>query len=148
MCKKWDLRYLNIAKHVASWSKDPSTKIGAVIVGDKGQIVSQGFNGFARGIEDKPELLNNREEKYKRVIHAEMNAIYNSVFSGSSPVGCTMYITGLPVCHTCADGIIQTGIKEVVMDTKPSDRWIESCSLALEKFKEAGVKYRFLEDEE
>jgi dCMP deaminase len=145
MCK-WDNRYLSLAKEVSSWSKDPSRKIGAVIVGDKGQIISQGFNGFPRGISDDEERLQNRQEKYKYVVHAEANAIYNAIHNGSSTRDATIYVTGLPVCHECAKAIIQCGIKKVIMDSEPTDNWLESGNLSLEMFKEAGIEYEFVKE--
>lgn len=144
---KWEKRYLDLAKSVASWSRDPSRKIGAVIVGNQGQIISQGFNGFARGIADTPERYDDRETKYKFVIHAEANAIYNAIHNGASPSGATIFVTGLPVCHQCADAIIQTGVKRVVMDTPPCTGWLESGNLALQKFKEAQVEFKFVSED-
>lgn len=141
---KWESRYLQIAKDVASWSKDPSRQIGAVVVGEKGQIISQGYNGFPRGINDDYKRYAHRPTKYKYVVHAEMNAIYNAIHNGASTDGATIYVTGLPVCHECAKGIIQSGIKKVVMDSKPRDSWLESCELALSMFDEAGVEYEFI----
>lgn len=73
-----------------------------------------------------------------------MNAIYNAIHNGASTDGATIYVTGLPVCHECAKGIIQSGIKKVVMDSKPRDSWLESCELALSMFDEAGVEYEFI----
>ena len=143
---KWEKRYLDLAKSVASWSRDPSHKIGAVIVGKKGQIISQGFNGFSRGIDDTPERYNDRETKYKYIVHAEANAIYNAIHNGASTNGATIYVTGLPVCHQCADAIIQTGIKRVVMDTLPCSNWEESGNFAIQKFQEAGVEFKFVEE--
>lgn len=143
------LRYLDLAKHFSTWSKDPSKKIGAVIIGDKDQVVSQGFNGFPRKFDDSFERFNNRELKYKYVIHAEMNAIYNAGFTGTKIEGSTLYVHGLPVCHECAKGIIQTGIKTVVMDSNPinsNERWKESGLLALELFKEANVEVLIIEE--
>jgi dCMP deaminase len=102
-----------MAKEISSWSKDPNTQVGAVAVGDKGQILSQGYNGFPRGILDRPDRLNDRETKYKFVVHAEMNVIYNATYSGVSLDGAQLYVYGLPVCNECAKGIIQVGIKEV-----------------------------------
>lgn len=139
-------RYINLAKEIAKWSKDPSRKIGAIIVGDAGQIISQGYNGFPRGIWDTEERLNDRETKYKYVVHAEMNAIFNAVHNNASTVGSSMYVTGLPVCRECAKAIIQVGIKNVFMDTKPIDNWFESGKDALEMFEEAGVKYHYIEE--
>ena len=81
---KWNERYMAMAKEVAQWSKDPNTKVGAVAVGEKGQILSQGYNGFPRGIIDTPRRLNDRETKLSLVVHAEMNAIFNATYSGVS----------------------------------------------------------------
>ena len=79
--KAKDIRYLNLAKEISSWSKDPSTKVGAVIVGDKDQIISQGYNGFPRGFNDSDDIYKNKPIKYKYIIHAEANAIYNALYS-------------------------------------------------------------------
>lgn len=135
-----DLRYIKLAKEIASWSKDPSTKVGAVIVGSKGQIVSQGYNGFPRGFLDSNERLNNKELKYRYVIHAEANALYNALYNGASVEGCTIYVHGLPCCHECAKAIIQSGIKRVVYDTDPKPNWIDKTQIALDMFKEANVE--------
>ncbi len=139
---KWDKRYIGLAKHIATWSKDPSTQIGAVAIGEKGQVLSQGYNGFPRGIKDTIPRLNTREQKYKYVVHAEMNCIYNATYNGVSLQGATIYIYGLPVCHECAKGLIQVGIKRVVYkaDNIPL-KWKESNEQTMEFFKEAGVKY-------
>lgn len=141
---KWHKRYLDVAKETAKWSKDPSRKIGSVIVGTMGQIISLGYNGFPRGVVDTEERLNNREQKYKYIVHSEMNCIFNAIHNNASTVGATIYVTGLPVCHECAKAIIQVGIKEVIMDTTPIDNWEESGKLALELFDEAGVKYHYI----
>ena len=143
----WEGRYLGIARNVASWSKDPSRKIGAVIVGNKGQIISQGYNGFPRGIEDYQSRYEDRETKYKYVVHAESNAIYNAIHNGANTDGATIYVTGLPVCHECAKAIIQVGIRRVVMDTHPDlTTWQESGNLSLEMFNEAGIEYKFVKE--
>jgi len=138
---KWDNRYLALAKEVATWSKDPSTQVGAVSVGAKKEVLSQGFNGFPRGIKDTQERYNHRETKYRLVVHAEMNAIYNATYSGTSLDGATLYIYGLPICSECAKGIIQVGIKKVVIEkSKELDNWNESLRLSREMFSEAGVE--------
>jgi dCMP deaminase len=138
---KWDNRYLSLAKEVATWSKDPSTQVGAVTVGAKKEVLSQGFNGFPRGIKDTDERYNHRETKYRFVVHAEMNAIYNATYSGTSLDGATLYIYGLPICSECAKGIIQVGIKKVVIEkSKELDNWNESLRLSQEMFSEAGVE--------
>jgi dCMP deaminase len=144
--EKWDERYFRLAKETASWSKDPSRKIGAVIIGDRGQIKSQGYNGFPRGVDDSEERYNDRPTKYKFVAHAEANCLYNALHNGTSVYGDTIYVTGLPVCHECAKAVIQCGIKKVKYDTpiREGDGWYDSCSLALEMFDESGVNYELI----
>ncbi len=138
---KWDERYLALAKEVATWSKDPSTQVGAVTVGKKKEVLSQGFNGFPRGINDTVERYNHRETKYKFVVHAEMNAIYNATYSGTSLDGATLDGFGLPICSECAKGIIQVGIKKVIIEkSKELDNWNASVQLSKEMFNEAGVE--------
>ncbi|MBT7295111.1 MAG: dCMP deaminase family protein, partial [Candidatus Thioglobus sp.] len=138
---KWDKRYLGLAAEVSTWSKDPSTQVGAVTVGSKKEVLSQGFNGFPRGIDDSDERYNNRDTKYKLVVHAEMNAIYNATYSGTSLDGATLYVYGLPICSECAKGIIQVGIKKVVVEkSKELDNWNESVQLSKVMFDEAGVE--------
>jgi dCMP deaminase len=136
---KWITRYFRIAEQVSMWSKDPSTKVGAIIVGDKGQIISQGYNGFPRGVNDSEERYHNRELKYKLVVHAEMNAILNALYNGSSVVGATLYVHALPVCQECAKAIIQAGISTVYIDTNISERWKESWQITKTMFSESKV---------
>jgi dCMP deaminase len=145
MFTDWDGRYVALAREISSWSKDPSTQCGAVIVGDSGQVLSQGYNGFPRGMSDLDELYAHRETKYKRISHAEMNAIYNASRTGVSLYGSTIYVYGLPVCHECAKAIIQVGIKKVVMQKEAKDnRWNDSCDLAQIFFGEAGVETTYI----
>ena len=88
----WDQRFLEMARLAATWSKDPSSKVGAVITDGK-RIVSLGFNGFPAGIDDDPSIYGHRERKYRRVLHAEQNAIS---FAKRDLTGCTIYITHPP----------------------------------------------------
>ena len=144
LSNKWDMRFLELAEHIASWSKDPSKQIGAVAVGDQRQILAQGYNGFPRGIEDSNTRYDDREEKYKLVVHAEMNVIYNASYNGVSLNGSTLYVHGLPVCSECAKGIIQVGIKNVIMrESFVPDIWLESWKKTEQMFKESGVYYGF-----
>jgi dCMP deaminase len=135
----WDEKFLGLCEYIAKWSKDPSTKVGAVIVRPDRTIVSTGYNGFPRGIADKPELLASREEKYKRVIHAEVNAI----LTAREPLtGCTLYCS-LMTCERCAVIVIQAGIKRVVaqkMSIEQEERWGEALKLAHQLYAEAGVQ--------
>jgi len=142
--KQYNMRYIDIAKAVAQWSKDPSTKVGAVAVGNKGQILAQGYNGFPRGIADTKERYDDRETKYKFVVHAEMNVIYNASYNGVSLDGADLYIYGLPTCSECAKGIVQVGIKRVIMPNyRYPDHWMKSWSESKKIYDEAGVEYVF-----
>ena len=146
MSNKWDKRYLKLAAGVANWSKDPSSKIGAIAVGSKGQVLAQGYNGFPRGISDSFDRYANKDVKYKFVVHAEMNCIYNAAENGISLKDSTLYIYGLPVCGDCALGIIQAGVSRVVaISGSTPDRWKEAIDKTDEIFKEANVKYEFTE---
>jgi len=141
MNDKWHYRFLELARQIASWSKDPSRQIGAVATRNK-QILSVGYNGFPRHIEDTHARLNDRETKYKFMVHAEQNLIYNAVHNGVSLENASLYVWGLPVCSECTKGIIQAGIKHVYWSchesTIPSN-WLESYELTKEFFSEANV---------
>lgn len=139
----WDSRFLELAKHISDWSKDPSTKCGAVIVDHKNVIVSLGFNGFPRGVPDRKQYLEDREEKYLRVIHAEENAI---LFSREINLGCTIYTWPVSPCNRCASLIIQSGIQRICYP-EPRDevqqsyyrRWHRETLATLEMLKDTGV---------
>lgn len=131
----WDSRYLDLANLVAGWSKDPSTKVGAVITKDN-HIVSVGFNGLPRGVEDTEERLTNRDLKYKMIVHGEVNAM---AFANQALHGCTLYTVPFMPCPVCAGQVIQRGITEVVAPYSDNPRWVESFELTKAMFKEAGV---------
>jgi len=137
---------LGMATHVAKLSKDPSTQVGAVIFDAKRRLVSAGYNGFARGVLDTPERLNDRDVKYRLVLHAEQNAI---MFATAPLGGCTMVVTH-PCCAKCAALIIQAGIARVLWPApcdSMSERWSEDFALAHAQFQEAGVKTGVIEPE-
>ncbi|MFM1774312.1 MAG: hypothetical protein RL124_1084 [Acidobacteriota bacterium] len=146
---KWHWRYMELAKCVALWSKDPSSQIGSVAVGAKGQILSQGYNGFPRGIKDSHERLTDRPTKYKYVVHAEMNVIYNATYNGISLDNSILYVWGLPICSDCAKGIIQVGIREVYWccDKDIPENWKESMDLTASMFQEVGIKFERIYEE-
>jgi len=138
--KKWDLRFLNLAHHVATWSKDPSTQVGCVIVNDQKRVVSIGYNGFPKGIEDSEERLNDRKTKYQYVVHAEPNAIANT---NSSTEGCTIYTWPFAPCSECMKLIIIHGIRRVVYPATSEElktRWGESLEFAENMAIEAGLE--------
>lgn len=134
-------KFLRLAEFVANeFSKDRSTKVGAVIVGEDNEVLSLGYNGFPRGLDDNVESRHERPEKYYWAEHAERNALYNASRIGASVKNGRIYISGLPPCHDCARGIIQAGVKEVYMwDDGCPDRWGESNQRADEMFKELGI---------
>ncbi len=140
--ERWDARFLEHAVFVSSYSKDPSTRVGAVITDGEFNIRSIGYNGFPRGIDDSSERLHNRELKYMLVTHAEANAIATCARTGVQVEGCTLYCTLFP-CTTCCGILIQSGIKRVVT-TKPSDelyaRWGEQFKITEMMLNEAGVE--------
>jgi dCMP deaminase len=145
---KWDMRFLEMAQQVSSWSKDPSRQIGSVAVDPlKKNVLSTGYNGFPRGMIDTSERYNDRPTKYKLIVHSEMNLIYNATFNGVSLDGSTLYVYGLPVCSECAKGIIQVGVKRIVMNTgqmEIPDVWKESWLNTKSMLDEVGIEYEFL----
>ena len=144
--EKWHRRFMDVAKLVSTWSKDPSTKTGAIVVGPDREIRATGYNGLVRGVrDDVPERLE-RPTKYDFFEHAERNAIYNACLTGTSLKGCVMYATH-PPCTDCARAIIQSGIKMVVTNemeinsNTPTNTWRDKLSFSKEMFDEAGVEY-------
>lgn len=145
---KWDRRFLELAKHIAQWSKDPSTKVGAVLVDADNHVVGMGYNGFPVGVEDTDERLNDRETKYKMVVHAEVNAILQA---GPRARGASLYVWPsfmIPnICHECAKVAINAGVSEII-GYEPSPevaeraaRWGDSIKIAQTMLDEAEVVY-------
>lgn len=133
----WDSRFLDVARLVSTWSRDPSTQVGAVITDSLGRIVSTGFNGFPRGVDDSPDRYNDRDAKLGLCVHAELNAI---LFGGDRVRGASIYIYPLPPCCECTKAIIQSGIIRIVYPDMPiPDRWKTSIEMSRMMLKEAGV---------
>jgi len=147
MIHKWDVRFLNLCGHISDWSKDPSTKVGAVIVRPDRTIASVGYNGFPRGVIDRSEMLQNREQKYPRVVHAELNAILNA---REPLVSCVLYVSPISPCSTCCGAIIQSGIRRVVavMSASAQKTWSDQARVSEQMFKEAGVTLEVHQEEE
>lgn len=149
MSDKWHIRFLKMAELVASWSKDPTRNVGAVLVRPDRTIAASGYNGFPRGCDDNPKFYDDRESKLSRIIHAEVNAILTCA---EKPKGYTLYVFGkgvCPCCDRCATQIIQSGIKEVIYwhSHKCADmRWRKPIESAEQMLKEAGVKVRALKE--
>ena len=140
MTDKWDERFLELATLVATWSKDPSTQVGAVIVDDQNRIVCTGFNGFPRGIVDDATVT--RDVKLMRTIHAESNAL---LFAQRDVFGMTIYVTHHPCAH-CAAQIIQSGITRVVISETNQDfnnRWSDQITESLKMFNEVSIRISY-----
>lgn len=158
MSDRWDSHFLKLALANAGMSKDPLTRVGAVIVGPDREIRSTGFNGFPRGITDTHERLHDRDTKLKLIVHAEMNAILNAARIGTALKGCTLYLAatddtsliwGGPPCTRCTVESIQAGITNIVslpFKMVPS-KWADDISFARSLLEEAGICYREFEAE-
>ena len=136
---KWDERFMSLASLVATWSKDPSSKVGSCIVDSQHRVVSVGFNGSPKGVEDVGE----RTTRLMRTVHSEANSLH---FANRDVQGCTIYVTH-PPCANCAAHLIQRGIAEVVFYRGTPgflERWGDNYYEALAMFSEVGVKVREL----
>jgi len=135
---KWDKRWLRLAKEVSTWSKDPSTQVGAVIAEPfEKRLVSIGYNGFPAGIEDSTERLLDREVKLELTIHAEENALLEAK---KDLTFCTLYTYPMMPCHKCCPKIIQTGITKIISPKYTGGKWDESFEKSRKLLKEAHIQ--------
>lgn len=142
---KWELRFMKIADDVAQWSKDQSSKVGAVII-DGNEIVTTGYNGLPRGCDDNVPERHEKPEKYNWFIHAEANAIINAARQGKSTLNKDMYVNWFP-CDQCAGFIVNAGIKTIYCDKEPDwnhYKWGGAFKRAKKKLDEGGVKIVYL----
>lgn len=142
--KKWDKRFVELARFISKWSKDPSTQTGAVIVDPNRRVISVGYNGLSQGVDDLPERLNNREIKYKIIVHCERNAL---LFANRSLDNCTLYTWPFMSCSTCAAMVIQSGVKRCVAPFSDNERWKADFELSQTMFAEAGVVVDLMDPE-
>lgn len=146
MSRKWDLRFMRIADlEVAQWSKDKSSKVGAVIVKDR-EIVTSGFNGMPRGCNDNVKARHERPEKYHWMIHAEANAIVNAARQGKSTLDCDIYLNWYP-CDVCSGLVVNAGIKRIFCDKEPEWdhlKWGEDFKRARTILAEGGVEVIYM----
>jgi dCMP deaminase len=149
MSEKWDRRFLEVAKLIASWSKDPSTKVGAVIVNNQNLIVGTGYNGFPRGVTDDGRL-NDRPSKYALIVHAEANAI---LLAGKECRGARLYVWPTffhpPICNECCKLAIQAGIAEIIgyeKETGDKGRWKDAIAVSRQMCTEAGIRWRSVDE--
>lgn len=137
------IKLLGAARALADISKDPSTKVGAIIVDNDGNILSAGFNGFPRNVTDSKVRYLDKKQKYPRIVHAEMNAIAIGARVGARLLDSTLIVTALYPCTICARLIIQAGIKRIFapkmsLDTNPL--WLSEGQLSQSMFNEAKIK--------
>lgn len=140
--QKWDMRFLKMAKHIAHWSKDDSTKVGSVITDSSNRIVSMGFNGLPTRVFDSRQRYLDRENKLRLIIHAEENAL---LFARGDVSGCTCYVWPIPPCARCSAKLIQAGITRIVScapDMERASRWADDFTLADELYQESGMDVR------
>ncbi len=142
----WDDYFMAMARLVAKKSKDQSVQVGVVIVSISHEVLSTGYNGFPRGIDEKDPTRWLRPVKYQFVEHAERNAIYNAARIGMSVLGAIAYMES-PPCTECGRALIQAGIREIVVTTnnpfKDRADWKESIQFSLDLLTEAGMVVRW-----
>lgn len=149
----WDEYFMKMAYLASSKSKDPSTKIGAVVVKDR-QVLATGFNGICRGVRDDVDSRYESPNKYLYFEHGERNCCYAAARKGISLEDSTMYTMAYP-CADCARAIIQSGITELVLHSQWEDKaliafkdgWGDSQKVSDIMFFEAGVSVRMFEQE-
>jgi dCMP deaminase len=143
--KKWHVRFLRLAKEVSTWSIDPSTKVGCVLVKNK-RVISTGYNGFPKNISDNFDRLLDREKKYEITVHAEVNAVTTAALHGVSTEGSIAYVSFSP-CSRCAAVLINAGISEVYVTGGSiiPDRWLSNFITASTLLAEASVGYEVID---
>lgn len=137
----WDRRFLELARLVSSWSRDTSTQVGAVIADERKRVLSIGFNGFPQGMDDAPGRYEDRNEKYSRIVHAEMNAL---LFAQRVPENATLYVYPLMPCDRCVVQLLQAGIRKFVsIECSPERlaRWGSSLERTRQYIAECGGQW-------
>ncbi len=145
----WDEYFFRLMYLVSSKSLDPRTKIGAVLIRDK-SIISTGYNGFPKGVNDLEERYHNREEKINFICHAEFNSIVISARFGISTQGTKLYTNGIP-CQNCCKAILQGGISEIIVHKRWPEftniHWVESVKISKIMLQEANIPVRIYDKE-
>ncbi len=140
MASKWDIRFLQLARHVSTWSRDPSTRAGAIITHPNKTVLSLGFNGFPQNMRDDAELYADRETKLSKIIHCEVNAL---ILAEGSARGCCLYTWPLASCDRCCVQMLQAGIVRFVYPSIPEslvERWGASLAKSMAYIAEAGCE--------
>lgn len=146
----WDDFFIAMCLVISKKSKDRSTKLGCVIVGENNEVLSIGYNGFPRGVDDNKEEYHDRPTKYFVTEHAERNAIYNAARQGIKLEGSTLYLPFEPTpCSDCSRGVIQSGIKKIIGTnirfTGKGKQWEDSLNFANEMLDQAGIIRKSIE---
>lgn len=142
---KWHRRFIDLTNTVASWSKDRSTKVGAIVVRDR-RVLTTGFNGFPAGVGDNFDYRHERPAKYLYTEHAERNCIYQAARMGISLEHATLYLNyGPSPCADCTRAVIQAGIERIVTSGIPfpgisKEMWDGHFMAAREMLEDAGVE--------
>lgn len=142
------IKFLGIARAVAALSKDPSTKVGAVALNPQGSVLSVGYNGFPRLVNDNPARYADRNIKLVLIVHAEQNLVAQAAYAGVALCGATVILSGMYPCSSCAKSLVQAGIVRV-LTPKPRDNsnWSEDAKWSEIIFREAGVEIIYIESE-
>ena len=146
--KKWDLRFMGMARLVALNSKDRKARVGCVLADARMAVLATGYNGFPRGVDDGVDARHGRPAKYLYTVHAEANAVADAACRGASLAGATAYVPWFP-CAQCAGLLVQAGVAAVAAyrPDLSDPRWGADHRAALERLGEAGVVVRYLEGE-
>lgn len=148
-----DIQHMQLAKAVADiYSKDRSTKVGCVFIGKYNEVLSIGYNGFVRGVDDNEDSRHERPEKYFWSEHSERNAIFNAARIGISLKDASVYITSLPPCVDCARSLVQVGVKRIILEQKAfnnerTDFWSKEWGKISSMFKETKIEVVILDEE-
>jgi dCMP deaminase len=138
-CIPWEQYFINLAEEVSTRSKDPSTHVGAVLVGYGNEILSTGYNSFPRGVQDLIKERWERPTKYTYVAHAEANAIVNAARVGTCIDGAILYLNWEPIpCNECAKLVINAGISSIVGPPRPFKRYANK-EVSITMLQEAGI---------
>lgn len=143
----WEQRFLDLANNISTWSKDRSTKVGAVIITENKEPVSFGYNGFPPGVDETDDTRHERPAKYLYTTHAELNAILQA--DRKQLVNSTIFVTHFP-CADCARAIIKSGITKVVYDNNNGpngslgERFKDSFAATIEMFNEVNIEFKGL----
>lgn len=139
----WNDYFFDLCEVISCKSKDPSTKVGAVIVNSGNSIISTGYNGFPIGVDDSIVSRFERPEKYTWTCHAEENAIAFAARNGISTNGARLYCNRLPCCAKCTRLALQAGIMQFAILSDVSEdtlgRWREENEIAIKMINESGA---------